>query len=51
MIMKKEKLVDYVAMDFKAPLEKYNEAVNAEVNIEALKKSKEALTQLQIIRV
>ena len=35
----KEKLADYVAMDFKAPLEKYKEAVNAEVNIEALKKS------------
>lgn len=38
-LLLKEKLVDYVAMDFKAPLEKYNEAVNAEVNIEALKKS------------
>lgn len=37
--LQKENLVDYVAMDFKAPLKKYPKVVNATVNIENLKKS------------
>ncbi len=35
----KKRLVDYVAMDFKAPLERYETIVNSKVNIEDLKKS------------
>lgn len=35
----KEKLVDYVAMDFKAPFEKYEKVVNANANLDDLKKS------------
>ncbi len=35
----KQKLVDYVAMDFKAPIEKYEKVVNAKVNLENIKKS------------
>lgn len=34
-----KKLVDYVAMDIKAPLENYSFAVNADVNIEKIKES------------
>lgn len=35
----KQKLVDYVAMDFKAPLERYQQVVNADVDIEKIEKS------------
>lgn len=35
----KRGLADYVAMDIKAPLEKYREAVAADVNVDALRKS------------
>ncbi len=38
-LLLKKGLVDYVAMDFKAPLDKYGKAVNAKVNIADLKKS------------
>lgn len=34
-----EGLVDYIAMDVKAPLRKYRETVRAEVNIESIKES------------
>jgi pyruvate formate lyase activating enzyme len=37
--LKKEKTVDYVAMDFKAPLKNYERVVNAKVNLEYLRKS------------
>lgn len=33
------KLVDYIAMDIKAPLEKYKEVINHSVNLENIKKS------------
>lgn len=35
----KAKLIDYVAMDIKAPLEKYEGVVNAKVNIKDIKES------------
>ena len=35
----KENLLDYIAMDIKAPLEKYEQIVNCNVNIENIKKS------------
>lgn len=35
----KEKLIDYIAMDLKAPLEKYKETVSVEVNCDNIKKS------------
>lgn len=35
----KENILDYVAMDIKAPLEKYEQIVNCNVNIENIKKS------------
>ncbi len=35
----KEKLVDYIAMDIKASLEKYNEVTNSNVDIEYIKRS------------
>jgi len=38
-----EKLVDYIAMDVKAPLRKYGETVRAEVNIENIKGSVELI--------
>jgi pyruvate formate lyase activating enzyme len=33
------KLVDYIAMDIKAPLEKYEEVIQAQINLEDIKKS------------
>jgi len=39
----KEKLIDYVAMDVKAPIEKYEKIANAKVDIEKLKKSIEII--------
>ncbi len=38
-----EKLVDYIAMDVKAPLRKYGEIVRAEVNIDHIKESIELI--------
>ncbi|GAI77374.1 unnamed protein product [marine sediment metagenome] len=35
----REKLVDWVAMDVKAPMEKYAEAAGAEVDVEGIKES------------
>lgn len=35
----KQKLVDYVAMDFKAPFSKYGQVVNAHINISKIEKS------------
>jgi pyruvate formate lyase activating enzyme len=35
----RQKLVDYVAMDFKAPLEKYAQVVRAKVSLKELEKS------------
>lgn len=35
----KEKIIDYIAMDIKAPLEKYDAVVNAAVNMEDIKQS------------
>ena len=35
----KEKLIDYIAMDLKAPLDKYKEVVGAPVNCKSLQKS------------
>lgn len=35
----RRKLVDYVALDIKAPLEKYDAIVNSKVNIESIKES------------
>ncbi len=40
-----EKLVDYVAMDIKAPLEKYDKATNSIVNKNAIKESIEILKE------
>jgi pyruvate formate lyase activating enzyme len=34
-----EKLLDYIAMDIKAPLEKYEKIVNVSVNFESIKES------------
>jgi pyruvate formate lyase activating enzyme len=34
-----EKLVDYIAMDIKAPLEKYKEVINHKVNLDNIQKS------------
>ena len=34
-----KKLIDYIAMDVKAPLEKYGEVVNAKVNLDKIKES------------
>ncbi len=36
-------LIDYVAMDIKAPLRKYSEVVNAEVDVDKIKKSIEII--------
>lgn len=41
-------LVDYVAMDIKAPLEKYSEITNTQIDIEKIKKS---ITILQTARI
>ena len=38
-ILLEKNLVDYAAMDFKAPLKKYKQVVNADVNIKKIKKS------------
>ncbi len=38
-LLLKKRLVDYIAMDFKAPFEKYEKIVNVKVNIADLKKS------------
>ena len=38
-----EKLVDYVSMDVKAPLEKYNELTGVKVNVSKIKKSIEII--------
>jgi len=38
-----EKLIDYVAMDIKAQLERYEEVVKAKVNLEKIKKSVEII--------
>ncbi len=38
-----EKLLDYVAMDIKAPLERYEEVVKAKVDLEKIKKSVEMI--------
>ena len=40
-----EKLVDYIAMDIKAPLEKYDLATNVHTDLEAIKKSIELLKE------
>lgn len=44
----KEKLLDYVAMDIKAPIEKYSEVVCAKVNVENITKSIEVLRKYEI---
>ena len=41
----KEKLIDYVAMDVKAPISKYEEMAGVKVNLENIKKSVEILQQ------
>lgn len=38
-----EKLVDYIAMDIKAPLERYGEVVRAKVNLEKIRQSVEII--------
>ena len=43
-----KKLIDYVAMDIKAPKEKYNEAAGAKVNIKNIGKSVEILKNSNI---
>lgn len=43
-----EKLVDYVAMDIKAPLERYSELTNTDVDIEKIKKSIEILKKSKV---
>ena len=43
-----EKLVDYVAMDIKADLDKYSEAVNAKVNTDAIQKTVNLLMNSEI---
>ncbi|MFA5211125.1 MAG: anaerobic ribonucleoside-triphosphate reductase activating protein [Patescibacteria group bacterium] len=43
-----EKLVDYIAMDIKAPLEKYEEVVRMKVNLENIKKSIELIINSDI---
>lgn len=42
-ILINEKLIDYVAMDIKAPIEKYSEIVNSKVNTDNILKSIEML--------
>lgn len=43
-----EKLVDYIAMDIKAPLEKYEEVVRMKINLEKIKKSIELIINSDI---
>jgi len=43
-----EKLIDYVAMDIKAPKEKYNEAAGATVDIEKIQESIDALKKGEV---
>ncbi|MCF7843318.1 anaerobic ribonucleoside-triphosphate reductase activating protein [Candidatus Gracilibacteria bacterium] len=40
-----EKLVDYIAMDIKSPLEKYSQTVSRPVDIEAIRKSKKIIME------
>jgi pyruvate formate lyase activating enzyme len=39
----KDRLIDYIAMDIKAPLEKYEKVVKAKVDLEKIKKSVEII--------
>jgi len=41
----KEKLIDYIAMDLKAPLEKYEETVNVKLDYNNIKKSVKIISQ------
>lgn len=43
-----ENLLDYIAMDIKAPLEKYKSIVNVDINIENIKKSVELIMNSNI---
>jgi len=43
----KEKLVDYIAMDIKAPLDKYKEIIKSEVDIDNIKKSIEIVKKMK----
>jgi len=43
-----DKLIDYIAMDIKAPLEKYEEVVKMKVNLENIKKSIEFIIDSDI---
>jgi pyruvate formate lyase activating enzyme len=43
----KENLIDYVAIDIKTSLEKYEKAVNARINIEDIKRSIQLASQFQ----
>lgn len=44
----REKLIDYVAMDFKAPLAKYEEVVSVKVDLSAIKKSVQLLLENKV---
>ncbi|MDD5659664.1 MAG: anaerobic ribonucleoside-triphosphate reductase activating protein [Actinomycetota bacterium] len=43
-----EKLIDYVAMDFKAPLAKYEKVVSVKVDLSAIKKSVQLLLENKV---
>ena len=43
-----KKLIDYVAMDFKTPLDKYDEVAKTHVDVEAIKKSIQILKENKI---